>query len=260
MELEKIRDIYMKMGDDISRQIFVDRFLYSITGNAAYLQNVIQTSQKGNMFLSRLKEAAGSGAVIFGTGFWGKEIYQALPDFAWRAWVDAKPRNEKLYQIPVIAFEPYIRSYGGECIVVSSRLYHKQIVEQLLTAGIPAEKIINAGQILDAFIKEQYFDPVVLTHPYEKEIFVDAGSFDGSSSVSFKHWSKGNIFVYAFEPDLKNAEKCKDTFLKNKIPAKVISKGLWSKRTQLRFEMKATALSKVCIGSGGGNSRCDSAG
>lgn len=246
VDFKKVGNIYRKMGDETSRKIFADRLLYSMTGDAAYLQNVINTTLRGNRFLSKLKAASDSGIVIFGTGLWGKEIYQATRDFGWKSWVDSNPREKELYHLPVISFKYFISMYNGETVVVSSRLYHEQMVEQLLDAGVPAEKIIDAGQELNRFLSEQYFDLDVMPHAEGKEIFVDAGSFDGMSSIRFKEWSEGETYVYAFEPDALNAKKCMENLTKNGIPCKVIQKGLWSRDGRLPFKTEASAMSKIC--------------
>lgn len=249
MNLHTVKKIYEKMADERSRQIFVNRLLYSITGSPSYLQNVIRTSRKGELFITELEQASG-GRVLFGTGIWGREIFQAFPDAGWTFWTDSNPQKEVLYHMPVVPFAEFVQSYNGESVVVTSRLYYRQMTEQLLHAGVPSEKIINAGQLLDGFLSEQYFDLEALPHAQGKEIFVDAGSFDGMSSVSFKRWAKDSMFVYAFEPDICNAKRCLQNLVKNQIPSKVIRKGLWNKNTRLQFETKATALSKICARGG----------
>lgn len=258
MDLKFVRKIYEKMADQKSRQIFVDRLLYSITENPIYLQNVIRTSVRGAAFLTEIEKASGR-LVLFGTGIWGKEIYSAFPDAGWKFWTESSPRKEVLYRMPVVPFAEFMQSYSGESVVVTSRLYHKQMVKQLLDADVPPEKVVNAGQLLDCFLQEQYFDLEALPHAQGKEIFVDAGSFDGMSSVSFKQWAKDPLFVYAFEPDAANAENCRKTLAVNKIPSKVIQKGLWNQNARLQFETKATALSKICA-RGGSNGSCYTAG
>lgn len=251
MDLKIVKNIYEKMADQKSRQIFVNRLLYSITEHPFYLQNVIKASTRGNAFITKIEKASGA-LVLFGAGIWGREIYQAFPDAGWKFWTDSCPQKEVLYHMPVVPFAEFMQSYSGESVVVTSRLYHQQMVKQLLDADVPPEKVINAGQLLDRFLLEQYFDLTALPHAEGKEIFVDAGSFDGMSSVGFKQWAKEPLFVYAFEPDVSNAEICRKNLSGNKIPSRVIGKGLWNKNTRLQFETKATALSHICARGGGG--------
>lgn len=196
MDLKIVKNIYEKMADQKSRQIFVNRLLYSITEHPFYLQNVIKASTRGNAFITKIEKASGA-LVLFGAGIWGREIYQAFPDAGWKFWTDSCPQKEVLYHMPVVPFAEFMQSYSGESVVVTSRLYHQQMVKQLLDADVPPEKVINAGQLLDRFLLEQYFDLTALPHAEGKEIFVDAGSFDGMSSVGFKQWAKDPLFVYA---------------------------------------------------------------
>lgn len=41
MEIEIIRNIYSRLSDDISRDIFEKRLLYSISDDVRYIQNII---------------------------------------------------------------------------------------------------------------------------------------------------------------------------------------------------------------------------
>lgn len=63
----------------------------------------------------------------------------------------------------------------------------------------------NNVELLEASFEKghyQYFPINEIMKPYEKEVFVDAGAYDGGTSVQFAEWSKGKYKnIYAMEPD-----------------------------------------------------------
>ncbi len=73
MDLKIVKNIYEKMADQKSRQIFVNRLLYSITEHPFYLQNVIKASTRGNAFITKIEKASGA-LVLFGAEF-GEEKF-----------------------------------------------------------------------------------------------------------------------------------------------------------------------------------------
>lgn len=183
--------------------------------------------------------------VIFGAGVWGKDLFQVTKNVPWKYFVDSKPKVASIEEIPVIAYSDFINGYNGEYVYISSRIYYREMLEQLLDDGICENNIINVGKILDSLAAKQYFDLEFLQPAGSKEIFVDAGSFDGMTSIYFDKWSKKDSFVYAFEPDLRNAEKCHKNLEEQGIKHEVFPKGLWSEETQLHFKAIANGASNV---------------
>ena len=63
----------------------------------------------------------------------------------------------------------------------------------------------NEVSLLEAsFEKEhyQYFPDKEIMEPSGNEVFVDAGAYDGMTTVQFAKWSKGSYrYIYAMEPD-----------------------------------------------------------
>ena len=50
-----------------------------------------------------------------------------------------------------------------------------------MKCGIPKERIINIGKMIDNMSMRQYFDLPDMPH-VDDEVFVDAGGFDGMTS------------------------------------------------------------------------------
>ena len=78
------------------------------------------------------------------------------------------------------------------------------IYQQLVMMGFPREHIIiSKNGFLIGFQGEQYFD-LFDADRNSKEVSIDAGCWDGSTSKDFVRWCGGDNYydyIYAFEPD-----------------------------------------------------------
>lgn len=252
IDADIIKDIYSQIGDEYSRQMFENRFMYSITNDTKYIKKVINMTDEGIKFFDRLN--AKRPTVIFGAGIWGQEIVKTFQDIQFECFVDNKVRTDELcMNLPVITFQQYLDKYKDAMIIIATRLYYKSIYQQLTDVGIKDENIINAGKMIDDMSKRQYFDlpEMKLNMDPEGESFVDGGSFDGRTAVLFMDWCDNNYNkVWAFEPDIENRKKCIKTLTDNKCRNfEVISKGLWEEQTELFFKAISNGASKV-VGNG----------
>ena len=258
---KQIQNIYNHIGNERSKRLFCDRLLYSLTGDKGFLRQVIESTAEGKDFRSKINND--KKKFIFSAGTWGCEIINSFPDISFEGFIDNKVGDNQpdvtCLGYPVISFKKYLQEYSSDCVVIiASRLYYREIYCQLCDAGIPDGLIVNAGKIIDDMSIKQYFDLSEMNaHRQENEIFVDAGSFDGRTSILFSEWcQKSNqltkrISVYAFEPDKKNASKC-STNLSEKLEFPemggeftVIEKGLWSQKKTISFQSSANGTSKV---------------
>lgn len=231
-----VKDIYAKMGDDISKEIFGYRLMYSLTNDWLWVNKLIESSDIGLSNNNMLREILSKGKpVLYGTGVWGRNLIRLYGNECWNYAVDKKPKASDFMGVIVKNYDKFLAEYSGETIVISPRVYHKEICEQLIESGIPKEKIYNFGEMDQKLVDRQYFDLPYLEKSKE-EIFVDGGCFDGYSSLMFKQWvGHDNYSCYAFEPDSANKEKCDRHFIENDIKGKVIPKGLWDKEEELKF-------------------------
>lgn len=247
LDIEKIRRIYKCLGDELSKDIFKNRLMYSISQDTKWIFENVKSVQGGKEFLEKLDYCAENGEmVIFGAGVWGKDLYKVTKDYPWNCFVDSNPKVDEFEGISVISYADFISGYHGEYIFISSRIHYREMYQQLLNSNISEDKIINVGKMLDDLTKCQYFDLEYLQPTDdETEIFVDTGSFDGMTSVYFGQWGKTDMFVYAFEPDALNAEKCHQNLEKHSIPHEVIPRGAWCEETILKFQAVANGTSSV---------------
>lgn len=247
-----VKKIYKNIPEEESKEIYENRLLYSMTGDVSFIQKIISRTPEGRTLFSKLDEY--SEFVLFGCGIWGRNILEVYQNYNWKYAFDNSPkkdfltnRNQKehLIEIPV---KKYMKQNidGKTAIVISSRLYHKEIEEQLLSDGVKKEQIINAGKLIDEMSKRQYFD-LPYMKKNDKEIFVDAGSFDGETSVEFsKRYASKYKEIIALEPDKSNLEKLKSKIATHNIhDINLIPVGLWNEKKSLSFKSIGNGSSMV---------------
>lgn len=80
---------------------------------------------------------------------------------------------------------------------------------------------------------------------------IDAGGFNGHVALLISALVGNQGKVFPFEPDIRNLEKCERNISLNKSEnIQLISKGLWSKNTQISFFSDASVASSVFYRSG----------
>lgn len=249
--INESRKIYNALGDEESKFIFRERLLYSCTNESTHIRNVINTLDEGKWFDD--KTHSNNKCYIFGAGTWGKEIVQAWPN-QWAGFLDNNSSRwgTIIQGIPVYSPNEILTKDTKINIVISSRLYYKEIYEQLMEMGISESSIINVGEVLDVLAEKQYFDLSFLTLG-KNEVFVDVGSFDAMSAKRFLKWVNNEFDrIYCFEPDKNNVLKCEknleDFIAQNKV--EIIHKGAWSAEKTLRFQSHGNGTSSFVITDG----------
>lgn len=249
--VDSIQVIYDKFADVISREIFVGRLGYSLTGHLDSLKNVIRTFPCGREFIERLNHAIAEKRkiCIFGTGIWAKSIFASYPDVDFYCFVDndlSKCGKSLGGGISVIHFDEWISQNEDMIMIISTKLYHKEIYAQLKQNQIPDELIINAGKVIDEANKIQYFDlPALKNNKIDDEVFVDVGAFDGQTSVMFAKWAGKYKKIFALEPDPQNREKCYKTLESIDAEYEILPFGAWDKQEQLFFEADLNGASHI---------------
>ncbi|CAM3551627.1 FkbM family methyltransferase [Arcobacter aquimarinus] len=90
--------------------------------------------------------------------------------------------------------------------------------------------------------KRQYFEEFL--NLKDGEVFIDAGGFDGQTSIEFIKHSPNYKSIYIFEPDNENLEIAKKN-LHNYKNVNFISKGLSNHKDTLKFDMGSGSASKI---------------
>lgn len=248
--VNEIQLLYDKFADTVSREIFINRLMYSLTGNVESLRNVIKTFFTGREFIEKLNQAvtAKRRICIFGTGIWGKSILSSYPDVDFFCFVDNDLNrcNKRMGGVPIIHFDEWIKNSENMTVIISTKLYHGEIYSQLIEHHIPDEMIINAGRMIDDANKIQYFDlPELKDNKIDDEVFVDAGAFDGQTSAMFVQWAKKYKKIIALEPDPKNREKCQKYLEKIGAENEILPFGAWNKEEEISFVSGLNGASHV---------------
>lgn len=87
--------IYDKLGDAVSRDIFVNRLAYSLTGHLQSLRNVINTIPCGREVGEKLSQAVAEKRkiCIFGVGSWGNSVLTSYADISFSCFIDNDPKK-----------------------------------------------------------------------------------------------------------------------------------------------------------------------
>jgi len=210
-----LENIYSHLDDEESRFLFEKRIGYMHS-----LNEQIRTLQK-------IKE----DFFIFGAGVWGHSIVDVFPEVRWRAFIDNdSAKIGKQDVLPIISFKEFIENSKNAVVLISSFLHIDEMKQQLITNGFSEDFIIS-------FIWcTQYFD-LPCFKPREDELFIDAGGFDGISTIYFFKWlgdHKINGKSILFEPNPVLYNECKKN-LKDCDNVKIVNKGLWHKNETLKF-------------------------
>lgn len=246
--LERLSNVYEHLGDELSRDLFEYRIMYSISKcNKKYANRIIRSNIKLDRILSHIeKMAEGNDIVIFGCGVRGRETKELLSNISIKYFIDNNKKEEKICGIKVQEYSVFRQKHENEYIVISSVRYFNEMFDQLIKDGFEENRIINLGKVLYEIKQDQYFDLEYLPHEVE-ETFVDVGCYDGSSSLNFARWCSEakNKKVIAFEPDSCNQIACKNNLERNDISYKIIGKGAWREAGSLVFDQKAAEDSHI---------------
>lgn len=249
--IENIQQIYNLLQDDLSKEIFTKRLMYSLTDDSRYIREIICLSEIGNTIHQKLKNT-NKNKVIFGSGEIGQKIHSFFNDIKFECFVDNKHYGKICNGLSVIDINTLKTNYSDALIIISTAKYSEEIFNQLLQEGFKKENIINIGNEYKKQNHLQYFDlPVLKSSVNKKEIFVDGGCYDALNACEFKKWCENSggveeLFVYAWEPDPQSKNVCKEKLDIHQIQYTLINKGLWSSKDTLHFESdkKSSAISK----------------
>jgi FkbM family methyltransferase len=242
VDTQQIKNIENSLGDDLSKDIFRNRLMFSLTNDYKYIKDVACTVEVVNRFYKRIKEIE-EPIGVFGAGRAGRRFVKVFNDIKWACFIDNYKAGTVYENMPVISLAEFEEKYPNGYIVIMTRLFFQDIWNQLLDEGYEVDHIINVGEEHVKLGNLQYFDlPQLKEKSFSHEVFVDGGCYDGSTSVEFIKWNENSGgcpgYVYAWEPNPKNMEQCEKKFKDNGIKYTMIPKGLWNESGTLSFAMR----------------------
>ena len=221
MEFNFIKDvekIYLRMGEEYSREIYRNRVLAAITMDEIYIRNIILMTKEGKELIKQLQKYP--KVYIYGAGIRGGRLVRHFPEINWAGYIDRSNKRDRLNGLEVINADDY-KFQKEDFIFVSAFWEWKEIENSLIgKGGVPRERIISQASIDMKMYQNQYFDTEIMGQFQSGKLFIDCGSFDGSDSIKFaQHSVDGKASkMYVFEPDPGNFKVCKKNLQEYQYP------------------------------------------
>lgn len=249
---ENLQKIYTQISDTLSKEIFIDRLNYSVTHEYHYLEKMVDRTVRSRTewkkFCGLLQDRAQSADLyLFGAGIWGNTLYQETKgQIQWRGVIDNQPGGKAMADLEVMTLEQFMeRRNDHTTVVISSYKNGPDMKGQLQDRGFCPDRILDAGRVIHDLTEGAiYFDLGELHPQAEGEYFVDAGGFDGLTTLAFLNWCGGNGHSYCFEADRKNITLIRNK-LGNNTKCEIIPRALWSETASLSMRMEGTCGSAV---------------
>jgi len=249
------RNIYNHLSDDLSRRVFENAALYSLTGNIDFIRNVIHESHgaayeecldKVKTFLKHRPD----GVVYYGAGYMGRGLLCLNDNIV--AFCDED--KDKIGQIhfghKVISPDVLIREYPKSSVVITVIDGDEavKITDNLVSRGFARENIYHHSnvfgmdsQYLHKLTEDQYFDSeIIIPRLSSNEVFVDAGCCNCYTDHRFVERCDKYKKIIAFEPSPKQYLDCVE-FSQDIKNITIHQCALWHENTTICFDDTRTA-------------------
>lgn len=238
-----LRDIYNRLVDEESRKIFEARLDFVFDSDLdvfiqkvkPYLHNI-----KSEEVDKAIKVSKSEGIIVFGCGHDGLLTKEILEICGYKVDFFCDSNRDKLglnlEGIPILSIDELVLNYKDYLVIIGSRKYLLEIYHILESVYFPMDHVLKPKYDLIVGINEsQYFD----VFPAAKdEIFVDAGSYNGDTTIEFMNWCHNSYKrIFVFEPLKKQyeiiTERCKEEKWRD---VEIYNYAVWSKEQNLCFE------------------------
>ncbi len=236
-----------RLSDEMSRKLYEARAAYAIYHDLDKLYDeILDIGFEWNIFeMNGMKGIMGEieSIVIFGAGRNGKHTYRLIKQSKYK---DIPIRfcdnNSSLWGADdgfgseIISPHILRNSYAKSLVVIGSSKHRKGIFEQLLFEDHCRDRILYPELgILFGATGHQYFD---FLKPLEDEVFIDAGCFDGFTSIEFARWCNNKYEkIYAFEANPYCVDRCKENLRRhNVLRTDLVEAAVWNQIGTIEFE------------------------
>ena len=249
-KMNSITNIYDKLVDEESKRIFEARLEYVFDRNMPKLIDKLWSISSykdytNGQLESYLVSHDKSKVIICGAGQAGRKCRYLLEKYdiivSFFCDNDSKKIGTYIDNLFCLSIDEVCQKYKEYTVIPISPVFRKELFDQLITDFFPQENILylRAGE-LSLFCEKQYFD-FERIKPHKKNIFVDAGSFDGQTTCDFINWSKNNYEkVFCFEPNENNYANVVNRFHENPS-IEVVNAGTWNEDKILSFHSDGPA-------------------
>lgn len=246
--------IYDMLEDDISKDIYLNRLNYLITGDRKYMKYIIETylphlcvngvnAQVPDLLAALPKDKK---IILYGAGALAEAVlndFEKDPRFA--GFCDGNVNKQETGFHGWAVISPLQLSQNTEySVVISTWRNICEIQNMLKDMNYPQENIYDLMPYVPRVDEKQYFDVDFLE--FGEEVFVDAGCNELESTIELMNKCDSLKKVYAFEPDKENYKKCQINKEKYHLDqVKLFCKGTWSTQMQLCFDASHDVASHV---------------
>ncbi|MCI9577213.1 MAG: FkbM family methyltransferase [Oscillibacter sp.] len=252
--IEQYRNVYGMLEDEISRDIYLHRLNYMVSGDYRHIREIV------TRYLPKLSPLTGETiedlrasmpqdrkVVLYGAGAFGKEMlacWEQDKRFLGFCSHTRKKQEEGYLGYPCISPEELLQR--RDLSVVISALWARDEIMQVLRDGnYPEELIFHTKGLFVEDSPGQYFDPEFMTYG-EEEVLVDAGCFNLNSALKLREYCGHVKKVYAFEPDPENYAVCLEKRARTGFSeVELLPLGTWSRRTTLHFHAAGMGCSGI---------------
>ena len=238
---EKINGVYHRLKDDLSRSVFENRVLYSLTNDYRFIKRII-FEQMGQI-PTGLKENKGN-IIVYGAGDWGRKVIRILDDYNVTAFCDKDAEKQRVPFSGYDVISPQeLKEKHSESFVVLAVEKYREPYNALIDMGFSDERI----WIYPFIIRDhEYFEPEIVS-TVDSEIFIDAGCFNCETSFEFaKQCNYQYDKIIAFEPSPGQYAFCLEQTGKIRN-MKVHPYALWNEETEVQFDVNPVTPGYSCI-------------
>lgn len=237
---DDLDNIYCALQDEESRGLFDARVQYMVDRDGeAYIDAIFELNQlyPKKWRCPELEKVLedGQGIIIYGCGHDGRMTKRNLEMCGYPivCWCDGNSElwGSEVEGKRVVSPEELMPGYMECLVIISSKQYETEMRSRLYDVGFPVRNIFSFlyHQGIGVYGK-QYFD---VFQPGQKEVFIDAGAYNGDTMDEFLKWNGGIYKVYSLE---LSADMCAVIERKNIPNVQVINCAAWSRNENLFFE------------------------
>lgn len=257
--IRKAYDIYQFLEDTLSKDVFINKIMYGITGQYKYIDEIVDrfASPLDRVFndsdVKRLSETisdCNKPLIIYGAGFVGRILKAMLPKERIECFCDMNQdlQGTKIDGISILSPEQiYAEKREVYVILAIWGTYQLEVRARFKKAGYSDLAIVDGTTFFSVkrILDNMYFDPDII-HFHDNEIFLDCGSYNFSTSAQLLERCKNVKKIFAFEPDESNYELCRKKISDEQLcEVELISAGVWNSDNQLSFHSFSGEGSKI---------------
>ncbi len=240
-KLIKLDKVYQALKDDESKTLFHLRVDYMITRDADAFhrgKDLLYNDWRCDELEQFVHDKEVKGIVICGSGY-DRDTRRILRICGYENlyYCDVLDRGSAMpKECPEISVQELAEYFPGFIAVMAEKFERERVYSTLLSAGVPKESILSPRhKRLIGSTGKQYFD---VFDPAENEIFVDAGAYDGGTTLQFAEWTNRQYKkIYVMEPLREMYESIEQKIQENHLHnVSVLERAAWDKEEVLYFK------------------------